>query len=368
MLWPLALIYQAVTDLRNYLFDKKMIRSASFEIPVISVGNLSVGGTGKTPHIEYILYLLKYVYQVGTLSRGYGRKSHGFLLADQRATAATIGDEPMIFKLKHPEAAVAVGEERSLAIPKMLLERPDLDVILLDDAYQHRPVQPGLSILLTEYDNLFTRDKVLPAGWLREAAKHYHRADIIIVTKCPDAISGEEKLKIIKEINPFSYQHLYFSTIEYGDMYPLFRDENLRPAPSAEELKAKDVIVLTGIASSRKLVKYLEQKANKVYENEYRDHHNFDEYDLENLRETYRTIPGDNKIIVTTEKDAVRLWPHRAWFLANNIPIFVQPIRVRFLDGDADEFNADIIRYIEVTRAKRFEDSSGPQVITESTE
>lgn len=358
MLWPLALIYQAVTDLRNYLFDKKMIRSASFEIPVISVGNLSVGGTGKTPHIEYILYLLKYVYRVGTLSRGYGRKSHGFILADQTATASSIGDEPMIFKLKHPEAAVAVGEERALAIPRMLIERPDLDVILLDDAYQHRPVQPGLSILLTEYDNLFTRDKVLPAGWLRESKKHYHRADLIVVTKCPLSISAAEKLSIIKEINPFSYQHVFFSAIEYGDIYPLFRDERLQAMMSADELKTKDVIVLTGIANSRKLVKYLEQKANKVYENEYRDHHNFDEYDLENIRETYSHIPGENRIIVTTEKDAVRLWPHRAWFLANNIPIFVQPIRVRFLDGYGSEFDADIIKYIEVTRAGKFENSA----------
>ena len=151
-----------------------MIRSASFEIPVISVGNLSVGGTGKTPHIEYILYLLKYVYQVGTLSRGYGRKSHGFVLADRNSTAKSIGDEPMIFKIKHPEAMVAVGEERLLAIPRMLQENPALDVILLDDAYQHRYLRPGLSILLTEYDNLFTRDEVLPAGWLRESKKHYH--------------------------------------------------------------------------------------------------------------------------------------------------------------------------------------------------
>ena len=353
----MARIYELVTDLRNYAFDKKLVRSASFEIPVISVGNLTAGGTGKTPHIEYLLYLLKYVYQIGTLSRGYGRKSHGFILADQTATARTIGDEPMIFKLKHPEAAVAVGEERVLAIPRMLMERPDLDVILLDDAYQHRHLQPGLSILLTEYDRLFTRDEVLPAGWLRESKKHYHRADIIIVTKCPPSLTDIEKQKIRGEINPFAYQHVFFSTIEYGGIYPLFRTEGPIEVMSAEELKTKDVILLTGIANSRKLVNYIEQKANKVYESSYRDHHNFDEYDLENIRETYRTITGDRKIIVTTEKDAVRLWPHRAWFLANNIPIFVQPIRVRFLDDDGPQFDADIIKYIEVTRQKRFEES-----------
>lgn len=335
-----------------------MIQSASFEIPVISVGNLSVGGTGKTPHIEYILYLLKYVYQVGTLSRGYGRKSHGFVLAGRNATAATIGDEPMIFKIKHPEATVAVGEERVLAIPRMLQENPELDVILLDDAYQHRYLRPGLSILLTEYDNLFTRDEVLPAGWLRESKKNYHRADIIVITKCPAELSGMEKLKIKGEIHPYPYQHVFFSTIEYGDLYPLFKDvKHPAIALTPDTLKEKDVLLLSGIASNAKLVKYLEQKANKVYPSAFKDHHIFDAYDLENIREAYSDIAGEDKIMITTEKDAMRLWPHRAWFLANNIPIFVQPIRVRFLDDDGERFNADIIRYIEVTRAKQFEDA-----------
>ena len=312
-----------------------------------------MGGTGKTPHIEYLIHLLKYVYQIGTVSRGYGRRSHGFILADHTATAATIGDEPMIFKLKHPEVSVSVGEERALAIPRLLQERPDIDIILLDDAYQHRPVRAGLSILLTEYDHLFTRDHVFPAGWLRESRQHYHRADIIIVTKCPADLPLAEKQSIRTEINPLPYHHLYFSTIDYGDLYSFFRDESHPPQLMSDELlKAKDVILLTGIADNAKLVKYLEQKSNKVYQSKYKDHHNFDEYDLENIREIYSHIPSDNKIIVTTEKDAVRLWQHRTWFLANNIPIFVQPIRVRFLDSDAQAFDADIIQYVEVTRAK----------------
>jgi tetraacyldisaccharide 4'-kinase len=352
LLWPLALIYQAITDLRNYLFDSKAIRAASFEVPVISVGNLSVGGTGKTPHVEYIIQLLKYVYRVGTLSRGYGRKSHGFMLADERATAANIGDEPMLFKVKHPEAIVAVGEERALAIPRMLAERPDIDVILMDDAYQHRPVKAGLSILLTEYSNLFTRDYVLPMGWLRESRRHYHRADIIIVTKCPPTLSEAERMKIEAEIKPLPYQHVFFSAIEYGDVYRLFRTGEQQDRMAPEEWKKTEIVLLTGIADSSKLVKYLESKAAKVYESRYQDHHIFDEYDLESIRETYRNIPGERKAIVTTEKDAVRLWPHRAWFLANNIPIFVQPIRVRFLADDGEQFDADIIKYVEVTRSK----------------
>lgn len=342
-----------VTDIRNYLYDSKIIKAASFEVPVISVGNLSAGGTGKTPHVEYLLYLLKYIYKVGTLSRGYGRRSHGFLIADNKATAKSIGDEPMLYHIKHPEAIVAVGEERAIAIPRMLLENPDLDVILLDDAFQHRPIKAGLSILLTEYDKLFTRDEVLPAGWLRESAKHYHRADIIIVTKSPAQLSGMEKLKIKGEINPYPYQHVFFSTLEYGAIQPLFWDTKEPPvALPDDELQKNDVILLTGIADSSKLVKYLEQKANKVYENRYSDHHYFDEYDLENIRETYTNIESGYKIIITTEKDAVRLLPHRGWFLANNIPIFVQPVYVNFLDTDGVQFNADLAKFIETTRSK----------------
>jgi tetraacyldisaccharide 4'-kinase len=353
LLWPLARIYQLITDGRNYLFDTQVLRSASFDLPIIAVGNLSAGGTGKTPHIEYLIHQLKYVYQVGTLSRGYGRKSHGFLIAGSTATAATIGDEPMVFKAKHPEATVAVGEERTIAIPRMLQANPSLDVILLDDAYQHRAIRAGLSILLTEYDKLFTRDDLLPAGWLRESAKNYHRADIIIVTKCPP-LSGMDKLKIKSEIHPYAYQHVYFSAIEYGALYPLFRTGKEAPAPTDHELRRADVIVLSGIAYNEKLVKYLEEKSNKVYELNYRDHHIFDEYDLENIRETYSHIESERKLIVTTEKDAVRLWPHRDWFLANNILIFVQPIRIAFLDDDGKQFDADILKYIEVTRKNKY--------------
>ena len=346
----MARIYQFVTDLRNYLYDTKVLKSAAFEVPVISIGNLSVGGTGKTPHTEYLIRLLKYVYQVGTLSRGYGRKSHGFVLADHTATAASIGDEPMIFKVKHPETTVAVAEERVIGIPRMMVENPALDVILLDDAFQHRRIRAGLSILLTEYEKLFTQDDVLPAGWLRESKANYHRADIIIVTKCPADTADADRERVRREIDPFPYQHLYFSHIEYGGLYPLFL--NGEPQAPLTDISHKDMLVITGIASNQKLVKYLEQKANKVYESVYKDHHLFDMYDMENIRETFGHVKSDNKIIVTTEKDAVRLWPHRTWFLENNIPIFVQPIRVAFAGNDGEQFNADIIKYVEVTRGK----------------
>ncbi len=326
-----------------------MLKAASFELPVISVGNLSVGGTGKSPHIEYLIQLLKYNYQVGTLSRGYGRKSHGFQVADQAATAAMIGDEPMLFHVKHPETLVAVAEERVIGIPRMLTMNPGLDVVLLDDAYQHRTIRAGLSILLTEYDAPFWRDHVLPRGWLREARKHYHRADIIIVTKCPPSLADADRQRMISDIAPLPYQHVYFSHIEYGPLYPLFRTEQPQPPVSIPD---SDVLLVTGIASHAKLKKHLEQSAGNVYLSTFKDHHTYDVYDLERIRDTYHNIKSAHKVIVTTEKDAVRLWPFRSWFLENNIPIFVQPIRVAFSADDRQKFEADIIKYMEVTRGK----------------
>ena len=349
MLTPLSWLYRAATQLRNELYDRKLFKSARFDIPIISIGNLSVGGTGKSPHTEYLIQLLQYVYQVATLSRGYGRKSHGFVLADHTATAQTLGDEPMLFKVKYPDTTVAVAEERLTGIPRLLQENPAIDIILLDDAYQHRAVRAGLSILLTEYDSPFTRDAVLPLGWLRESPSQYHRADIIIVTKCSPLTTGMDKLKLKGEINPYPYQHVYFSTIDYGDWYPLFKEQT---APIASN---PYLLLVTGIAKNEQIVKYLSDKAENVLVSTYRDHHYFDIYDLENIRETYKNINADNKVIITTEKDAVRFWEHKTWFLENNIPIFVLPIKVRFMDGDAELFNADILKYIEITSAKQNE-------------
>lgn len=339
-----------VTDVRNYLYDKRILKSASFEIPVISVGNLTAGGTGKTPHIEYLIQLLQYVYKVGTLSRGYGRKSHGFVLAKSGVNAELIGDEPMQFKAKFPETVVAVAEDRVIGIPRMLHEVPETDVILLDDAFQHRAVRAGLSILLTEYNHLFTQDELLPVGWLREAKHNYHRADILVVTKCPTNLSSEEKEKIRKELNPFSYQKVYFSTIAYGGIYPLFSDD--QQMTTNNWLPTTDILLVSGIAKSAQLKKYLEENFNRVFTREYKDHHNFDQYDLEAIRDTLKNIDSENKMIVTTEKDAVRLALHANWFLQNKIQIFVQPIRVEFLDADGEKFNAAIQKYIDVTKSK----------------
>ena len=323
------------------------MRAARFDFPVVLVGNLTAGGTGKTPHIEYLISLLQYTFKVATLSRGYGRRTHGLVIADSTSTSLQIGDEPRQFKAKFPDTVVSVCEDRVLAVPKLLGDHPEVDVILLDDAFQHRAIKAGLSILVTEYANLFTRDYVMPVGWLREARSNYHRADIIIVSKCPTNITQAESEKIINEIKPYAYQKVYFTTIQYGQLYSFndsqkwFNIEN-----------DTDVLLVCGIAKFEELKSYLSSKARKVFVRDYRDHYRFDRYDLEVIRETFNNLGEVKKIIVTTEKDAARLEEFRDWFLQNKIEIFVQPIVVRFLLGGGDRFNADILQYIEVTKQK----------------
>jgi tetraacyldisaccharide 4'-kinase len=306
-----------------------------------------MGGTGKTPHIEYLLYQLQYLYKTATLSRGYGRTSHGFVVAEGQTTAAVIGDEPRQFKAKYPETIVCVCEDRVLAVPRLLSEHPETDVILLDDAFQHRSIRPGLSVLVTEYANLFTRDALLPVGWLREPKQGFHRADIIVVSKCPANITAPQKQAVIDEIKPYRYQHVYFSAIEYGPLYSF-----TEPGKSRVMDKQTNVLLVCGIARHGALKDYLDEKAARVFVRDYRDHHRFDRYDLEAIRETYNNLGDMQKIIVTTEKDAARLEEHRHWFLQNKIEIFVQPIAVRFLFNDGAAFNEDILRYIEVTKQK----------------
>ena len=334
-------------SIRNWLYDKQYFRSVKFDFPVISVGNLTVGGTGKTPHTEYLIFLLQYVYRVATLSRGYGRKSHGFVIATPQSTANDIGDEPRQFKAKFPETIVTVGEDRVLAIPRILQEQPEADVILLDDAFQHRSVRPGLSVLLTEYKNLFTRDNLLPLGWLREAKSSYHRADIIVVTKCPINLSEQERTAIAEEIKPYSYQKIYFSSLQYGQLYS-FTHYNESFAFNGTET----VLLVCGIAKPEALLNHLKSKAKAVYLREFNDHHRFDSFDLDSIRQTFENMGDTDKLIVITEKDAARLEPFRNWFLQNKIRIFVQPVTVRFLDNDGEKFSTDILQYIEYTRAK----------------
>ncbi len=227
LLFPFSLLYWAGIAIRNKLFDKNIFKSSSFGLPLICVGNLSVGGTGKSPMVEYLVALLKKKYNVATLSRGYKRKTKGYTLANESTTALEIGDEPMQFHLKFPEVPVAVGEQRLVAIPQLLHDKPATEVIILDDAFQHRSVIAGLNILLTDYNNLFTRDFYLPTGDLRDLKSSYKRAEIIIVTKCKPDLSVEEKQKLVKEIKPQPHQQLFFTAIEYGEVYHIINKSHL---------------------------------------------------------------------------------------------------------------------------------------------
>ena len=240
---PFSLVYWLGIGIRNFLFDKKIFRSTSFGLPLIGIGNLTIGGTGKSPMVEYLVMQFKNRYKVATLSRGYMRKTKGYTLANEHTTALEIGDEPMQFHLKFPDIPVAVGEERIVAIGQLLHDRPETEVIILDDVFQHRSIKPGLNILLTEQDNLFTRDFYLPTGDLRDLKKSYKRAQVLVVTKCDPSLETEERNKIIKELKPLKDQQVFFTAIQYGSIYHILSKETVVLDESME------VMLVTGIAN-----------------------------------------------------------------------------------------------------------------------
>jgi tetraacyldisaccharide 4'-kinase len=339
LLFPFSLLYGAAVIIRNFLYDANIIKSVSFNLPIIAVGNLSVGGTGKSPMVEYLLRLLKDKYQIATLSRGYKRKTKGYALANAHTTALEIGDEPMQFYNKFPDVAVAVGEERIVAIPQLLHDRPQTQVIILDDAYQHRAIHAGLNILLTECSNLFTRDFFLPTGDLRDQRTAYKRADIIIVTKCPPDFSEAEKNKIKKEINPTPRQKIFFTGIEYGKPYHIITKQE-------KEITAHDEILLVcGIANPKPLKNYLSVQSKAYYEQTFSDHHIFRIDDLKEIEQRLNDIHADKKMIITTEKDAVRLEKFNEEL--HQLPVFVVPVKHCFLFNEGMQFDVAVDTFIQ---------------------
>ncbi|MBK6935779.1 MAG: tetraacyldisaccharide 4'-kinase [Chitinophagaceae bacterium] len=330
LLLPFSLLYLAGIWVRNKMFDKNILKSSGFGIPLICVGNLSVGGTGKSPMVEYLVTLLKGKYRVATLSRGYKRKTKGYALAGKTTTALEIGDEPMQFHLKFPDVPVAVGEERIEAIPQLLHDRPETEAIILDDAFQHRTVKAGLNILLTDYNNLFTRDFYLPTGDLRDLKSSYKRAEIIVVTKCRKDLDEAEKQKLIKEINPQPGQHIFFTAIEYSRAYHILTKEERRVDKEAE------VLLVTGIANPKPLKKLLEENSYAYHMLPYADHHIFTIDDLRDITKEFEKIKSKNKVILTTEKDAVRLVKFSEELM--HLPVYVVPVSHRFLSNEEEQF------------------------------
>jgi tetraacyldisaccharide 4'-kinase len=338
LLFPFALLYGAGVMLRNWMYDKNILKSTRFNLPVICVGNLSVGGTGKSPMVEYLAGLLKDQFRTATLSRGYMRRTKGYLLAGPGTTALEIGDEPMQFHIKHPEVAVAVGEERIEAIPQLLFDRPDTEVIILDDAFQHRAIEPGLHILLTDCQNLYTDDFFLPTGDLRDQVGSARRADIIVVTKCKPGLSEKDAERIRKSLQPAEHQSVFFTAIRYGEPYHIVTRENRRLH------KDMEVLLVCGIANPDPLKKYILDEVNTYEACYYSDHHIFSIDDLAEIRQRFDAMDAPEKIIITTEKDAVRLQKYGDEL--RGLPFFVLPIAVSFLFSDARRFNDLIVHFI----------------------
>jgi len=338
LLLPFALIYWFIIVIRNWMYDKKYLRSSDFNFPLICVGNLSVGGTGKSPMVEYLVKLLNPKFKIATLSRGYKRKTKGYTLASETSTALEIGDEPMQFHIKFPDVPVAVGEERIVAIPQILHDKPDTQAIILDDAFQHREVIAGFNILLTECNDLFTDDFFLPTGDLRDQRSSYKRAQIIVVTKCPQDLSAEEKNKIIEKINPLEHQQVFFSAIEYGDPYHIFHHAERKISPEDE------ILLVCGIANPKPLKEYVHERSSTYYQMTYSDHHVFTIDDLHDIQKRYDRIEAKEKFIITTEKDAVRLMKfHEA---LQDMNLYVLPIQPKFLFDEGEKFNKTVVDFI----------------------
>lgn len=341
LLIPFSLLYGLGVSLRNIAYKYKLLKGVEFNIPIISVGNLTIGGAGKTPHIEYLIRLLKDYINVSTLSRGYGRKTKGFLLVKPNHTSEEVGDEPLQFRRKFPDILVSVSENRTFAIPQLLMDKPDLQAVLLDDAFQHRNIEPGLNILLTEYQYPYTKDFLLPSGRLREWSSAAQRADIIIVSKCPRTLSETERQQMIAELEPLSYQKIFFSYYTYQKPYYIFNP--IYRAPLNPEL---NILLISAIARTEYLVEYLEEQVDSVRVLQYEDHHYFTKYDVSQLKRNFELIDNPNKIILTTEKDAMRLELHRPYLIEHKLPVFVLPTEVAFHNEDGESFNKLVQQFL----------------------
>ncbi len=344
ILSPFSLLYGIVTALRNLLYDKELLQSTRFDFPVISVGNITVGGTGKTPHVEFLIELLQAKYKVAVLSRGYKRRTKGFLLASENSNSETIGDEPFQIYQKFKNATVAVDEKRVHGIHQLKLVQPDINVVLLDDAFQHRAVNPGLKILLTDYSRLYIHDSLLPGGLLRECKSGSKRADIVIVTKCPEEINDAEITKLTHKLNIQSHQSLYFSTIIYNAIKPIFDTEKLS---EMTDLNSFSVLLVTGIVTHSPIVEHLKQQNAKVETLSFPDHHHFTANNYSEIEQKFIHLQSDKKIILVTEKDAARIVSSSNFPKSLKNCIYFLPIRIQFLQNKQKQFSQNVINYVE---------------------
>ena len=348
LLYPFSIIYGGIIGFRNWLFDMNILKSKSYFIPIINVGNIAIGGTGKTPHIEYLIRFLSSEYRLSTLSRGYKRKTKGFIKADIRHTYEDIGDEPKQLKSQFPELTVCVDENRRRGIENIEQLDSHPELILLDDAFQHRYVKPGLNIVLTDYFHPYWKDTLLPVGNLRDSKSQIDRAEIVIVSKTPKSISPIKKRIIKKELNLYPYQNLFFTTIKYRELVKFGNTKNI------DINEQYSVLMLTGIAKSRHLKTHLNIQYKEVISVKFADHHSYTEADIESVIKTFDEIQNPKKIIITTLKDAVRLKDNRIFAELSNRPIYYQTIEIGFLNSDDQkEFNEIILKYVRNAKRDR---------------
>ncbi len=347
ILYPVSLIYKIIVNIRNTMFDLKILKSHEFNLPVISVGNITVGGTGKTPTVEYLVNLLKPSYKIAVLSRGYKRKTKGFLLADTNSTVDQIGDEPLQIKLKFPDITVVVSESRVKGIQKLIEMNIGIQVVLLDDAFQHRYVKPGLSILLYDYTQPFLNDTFLPLGKLREHPSQRLRADIILVTKTPDSIKPIDMRILSTNLTLRPYQNLFYSKISYNGLMPVFQNELFTLDTHILREKKFSILLVTGIGNPGPLEKYCENISNDIHTIRFPDHHQYTNKDLDKIINSFNDISVKNKIIVTTEKDAVRFRLFECSDKQIKKSFFYYSIEMTILNNEKKDFNERVSNYVK---------------------
>jgi len=346
-LYPFSLVYGLITAVRNILYDSGILKSAEFSIPVICVGNLAVGGTGKTPHTEYLADLLRKEFRVAVLSRGYRRRSKGFLIASGSPKVEDTGDEPLQMYRKYPDITIAVDRNRKNGIAMIMKEKPETSVIILDDGFQHRRVNPGYSILLSGYDRLFINDHLLPYGNLRESKKNIRRADIILITKSPESLQAIQRRITVKEIKKYPYQNLFFTSITYGTPHPVFESGNTDDRIfSGDHINGTGILLLTGIADPQPLAEYIRERAGEVVVLSFSDHHRFRDKDLVKITNAWNSIKSKNKFLITTEKDAVRLREFGNIAESVRSASYYIPVGIHFLNDDQAEFDNLIVDYV----------------------
>ncbi len=350
LLYPISLVYGLVVYIRNLLFDYQVIKSVEFELPVICIGNITAGGTGKTPHVEYLIRLLKYEFNIACMSRGYKRKTVQYILASPLSTAEEIGDEARQIKKKFPDIHVAVDRNRVNGITRLMKDVNDLDVVLLDDAYQHRFVKAGISILLIDYNHPPDKDYLLPAGLLREFPSGEKRADIILITKCPEKMKPIDRRIIVKNIKLTPFQHMFFTCMKPELPRPVFK--SIQKVLTREEIKSikPHILMLSGIANPRSFKKFVRNYSTHITELIYPDHYNYSERDMDFIISKFNEIESTQKMIFTTEKDAMRLEKFSDIDISLKERMYYIPVTISFLNEDTENFNQHILSYVRNNR------------------